>query len=122
MRFLLALLMLTLLPLQFSAAATSSCCGHAGASQVLEPQRHQPHHVFAAQGGHDVTPEGIDLDCGTCHVNCAAAVTATVETSVDAVGGVLGGYLVEANAPPWHEQPDRPQWLTPRDSGLNVFA
>jgi hypothetical protein len=124
MQFLLALLMLTLLPLQFSAAATSSCCGHAEASQVLEPQRHQPHHVFAAQLARDVASEGagIDLDCGTCHVNCAAAVTAMIETHIDTAAKVLSAYLVQGNAPPWHEQPDRPQWLTPRNSGLNVFA
>ncbi|MBL0943918.1 MAG: hypothetical protein IBJ04_06275 [Hydrogenophaga sp.] len=124
MRLLLAILMLTLLPLQISAAAMSSCCGHAEASQVFLPKGHQPHHVFAAQLARDVASEGtgIDVDCGACHVNCAAAVMAMIETHIDTAANVLSAYQAQGNSPPWHEQPDRPQWHIPRHSGLSVFA
>ena len=82
MRVLLFLLMLTLLPLQFSAAAPPHCCGHVAASQEAQTQHHQPIHLPVAQGTDDLVSNalGFDLDCGVCHANCAAAVMEMVET------------------------------------------
>ena len=124
MRLFLALLMLTLLPLQFSAAADADCCGHGAAFEQSPTNHHQPIHQPVISGADDTGPDvlGFDLDCGTCHANCAAAVMATTETVVDPAGIGRGAHLVELVLPPWHEQPYRPQWSAPQGSGMNVFA
>jgi hypothetical protein len=124
MRVLLFLLMLTLLPLQFSAAAAPHCCGHVAVSQEPQTQHHQPIHLSVAQGTDDLVSNvlGFDLDCGVCHANCAAAVMEMVETREDPPGIERGEHLDEPILPLWQEQPDRPQWSTPRGSGLNAVA
>ena len=85
MRFFLILLMLAQLPLQFSTAAATECCGHVAVAQGLQAQHHQPTHLLQVQGTDDLTANGLgfDLDCGTCHANCAAAVMETVATMAD---------------------------------------
>lgn len=122
MRLFLVLLMLTLLPLQFSAAAATECCGHVAVSQGLQDQHHQPTHLSPVQGTDDLAANGLgfDLDCGTCHANCAAAVTATASTMVDPAGIERVEHLVEFILPPWHERPYRPQWSAPKNSGLSL--
>lgn len=124
MRLLLVLLMLTLLPLQFSAAATDHCCGHLTQSQERQAQHHQSLHLPEVLGTSDLAPDTpvFDLDCGTCHANCAAAVTATIETHADPAGIERGEHRAQPNLPPLHEQPYRPQWPTPQGSGLNAIV
>lgn len=122
MRLFLVLLMLTLLPLQFSAAAVTECCGHVGVSQGLQAKHHQPTHLSPARGADDLASNGLgfDLDCGTCHGNCAAAVTATAAILADHAGIERVEHIVELFLPPWHERPYRPQWSAPTHSGLNL--
>ncbi|MBT9465865.1 hypothetical protein [Hydrogenophaga sp.] len=124
MRVFLILLMLTLLPLQFSAAAATECCGHGAVAQGLQAQHHQPMHLLPVQETDDLTAkgQGFDLDCRTCHANCAAAVTATAATMADPAGIERVEHLVELILPPWHERPYRPQWSAPKRSGLNLSA
>ncbi|MDO9132112.1 hypothetical protein [Hydrogenophaga sp.] len=121
MRVFLILLMFALLPLQFSAAAATECCGHVAVAQGFQVQHHQPTHLLPIQGADDLTANelGFDLDCGTCHANCAAAVMETVATMADPAGIELVAHLVELILPPWHERPYRPQWSAPKHSGLN---
>ena len=122
MRFFLILLMLALPPLQFSAAAATECCGHVAVAQGLQAQHHQRMHLLPVQGTDDLTNNGLgfDLDCGTCHANCAAAVTATAATMADPAGIERVEHLVEHILPPWHGRPYRPQWSAPERSGLNL--
>lgn len=124
MRLLLVVLILTLLPLQFSAAAAADCCGHFAVSQEPQTQHHQPIHLSVAQGtdAPDSDVLGFDLDCGVCHANCAAAVMEMVETTEDSPGIERGQHLEKLILPPWQEQPYRPQWSTPRGSGWNAVA
>lgn len=124
MRAFLVMLMFTLLPLQFSAAAAVECCGHVAVTQEAQLQHHQPTFMSAWSCTEDLATDdlGFDLDCGTCHANCAAAVTATTATMVDPAGIELAEHLVERFLPPWPERPYRPRWSTPRGSGLNAYA
>jgi hypothetical protein len=124
MRVFLLLLMLALLPLQFSAAAVTECCGHVAKAQGPQAQHHQPTHLLPAQGTDNLTANalGFDLDCGTCHANCAAAVAVTAATMADSAGIERVEHLVELILPPWHERPYRPQWFAPKRSGLNLSA
>ncbi|PUE38690.1 hypothetical protein B9Z50_16680 [Limnohabitans sp. Bal53] len=124
MRAFLILLMLTLLPLQFSAAAAASCCGHVPATQGPQAKHHQPGHGQAVDGVKNgvVGDSGFDLDCGNCHANCAAAFTATNALMTISTGSEQVEHLAERRLSAWHEQPYRPQWFTPTGSGLNAVA
>jgi hypothetical protein len=124
MRAFLILLMLTLLPLQFSAAAAASCCGHVPATQGPQATHHQPGHGQAVVGVEDgvVADSGFDLDCGICHANYAGAFTATNAFMTISAGSEQVEHLAERRLSPWHEQPYRPQWFTPTGSGLNAVA
>jgi len=119
----LAIVLLALLPLQFSWAAVASYCGHeqqAGSTHFGHHEHQQ--HADAAGGAEPLadaesTPDGdkapgaMDLDCGHCHGHCsvmltplpglpAALATTPPMTSLDEAGG--------AHAP---TRPERPQWL-----------
>ncbi|MBT9465250.1 MAG: hypothetical protein IV113_14570 [Hydrogenophaga sp.] len=122
MRAFLILLMLTLLPLQFSAAA--ECCGHVPATQESQATHHQPGQGQAVEGVEDVVvgDSGFDLDCGTCHANCAVAVTATTASMAISAGAEPVEHLAERRLPPWYVQPYRPQWSTPTGSGWNAVS
>ncbi|WP_291215923.1 hypothetical protein [Hydrogenophaga sp.] len=121
MRAFLVLLMLTLLPLQFSAAAVVACCGHVEAVQGPKATHHRTDHGVV--DGDSVTDSGsFDLDCGTCHSNCAAALTTTTATQAEPVGIEPAAQLAERLLPPWHARPYRPQWLAPNGSGWNAFT
>jgi hypothetical protein len=127
MRAFLVMLMFTLLPLQFSAAGVVACCGHLDTIQALQATHHQPAHGQAAVvrvGAEDVVTGGSssNVDCGTCHSNCAAAVTMTTATLAEPSGIDPAALLVESLLSSWHEQPYRPQWFTPSGSGWNAVA
>jgi hypothetical protein len=121
----LAIVLLALLPLQFSWAAVASYCGHeeqAGATHF----GHHEHQHHADNGGNaepvadldgtadatgDKAPGAMDLDCGHCHGYCSvmltlpsalpgALSTAHPSATLDEAGG--------AHAP---TRPERPQWL-----------
>jgi hypothetical protein len=124
MRVFLFLLMLALLPLQFSAAVATECCGHVAVAQGPQAQHHQGTHMLPVQDTDDQTANGLgfDFDCGTCHANCAAAVTATAASMADPAGIEQVEHLVDLILPPWHERPYRPKWSAPKSSGQILSA
>ena len=127
MRRFLAIVLLTLLPLQFSWAAVANYCGH----ETEAAARHLGHHEHQHQAGADThaglaadadadvdtdadrdkAPSAMDLDCGHCHGFCGAMLT---------LPAVIPG---APNAPPPRAtfdedgaahistRPERPQWL-----------
>ena len=125
MRVFMVMLMLLVLPLQFSAAAAVQCSGRL----VVEINGQQgPHHQPADQSvvrdaaDQAASSLGFGLDCGTCHANCAAAVMATAALMVDRVGTELMAHLFKLALPSWQELPYRPQWCALSDSGPNAFS
>ena len=129
MRRWLAILMLTLLPLQFSWAAVASYCGHETQAGMAHFGHHDhQHHADASDGagldtdpttitdvnsdaGDGKAPGAMDLDCGHCHGTCSMMLhllsslpgplsTAPPSATFDETGG--------AHAP---TRPERPQWL-----------
>ncbi|WP_298234779.1 cobalt-zinc-cadmium resistance protein [uncultured Azohydromonas sp.] len=97
-RFLLIVLMFVL-PLQWSWAAAASLCGHEAAGAATRHFGHHQHEHHGAEAGHDAGKSakaegadkkaglgslGADADCGVCH-GLGAAFLATVD----------------AQAPPW---------------------
>jgi hypothetical protein len=121
MRAFLVMLMFTLLPLQFSAAAAAGC-DHVGLAPAMAAH-HQPTHLLPGQETQERADNatgnaaGFDLDGGTCHAHCAAALSTTTATTVDAAGIERAEHLAEPILPPWQERPYRPQWSAPTSSG-----
>lgn len=111
MRAFLFMLFLTLLPLQFSSAASVSCLENVTATQAVQGGHHQ--------GADGVASSSIsfDLDCGACHENSAAAVMPTHPYLADPAGNELVKIQVESLSPLLHERPYKPQWFTPNYSG-----
>ncbi len=129
MRRYLAIVLLALLPLQYSWASVAAYCGHeaqAGSGHFghHEHRHHDDANTHAelvadasanADGSVDAegdeVPGAMDLDCGHCHGYCSVMLTlqaglpgalaaAPPSASVDESGG--------AHAP---TRPERPQWL-----------
>lgn len=116
MRRWLAILMLVLLPFQFTWAAVASYCGHERgvASQHFGHHEHQ-HHAdsTAKQVDGDAagkTPGGNDLDCAHCHGSCSGIVsplTGLVSPDIASQPAMLTAGLVRTLV---HSPPERPQW------------
>ena len=124
-RRILAIFLLTLLPLQLSWGAVASYCGHEEQTDTAHFGHHQHEHQAEVSGdarlvaeldvladiNGDKTPNSLDLDCGFCHSYCGAMLTlplgslgmpmaASPSASLDKAGGAH---------PP--ARPERPQWL-----------
>ncbi|MFN7725727.1 MAG: hypothetical protein ACK5QH_11710 [Rubrivivax sp.] len=131
MRRWFVLLMLALLPLQFSWAAVAGYCGHGGEQAEQHFGHHRHSHPAAdaahgaAQADHlpvDVGTAEVDLgedqpaqadlclDCGHCHGGCnlMPAAPPTLPGQPAAVRpSVAPGTALPALAP---QRPERPQW------------
>jgi hypothetical protein len=131
----LAIVLLALLPLQFTWAAVASYCGHESQASGGHFGHHDPvheHHADASNGAGpaadssagpssapdetgtaegDKAPVAMDLDCGHCHGTCSVMLTLPL-----ALPGALStappsatlDETADANAP---SRPERPQWL-----------
>lgn len=111
MRRWLSLLILVLLPLQLTWAATSAYCQlESGVSS-----QHVGHHVHKHSNAmYDASQQlkatGADADCGNCHAGCAFALPSKV-----AAGDAYPGAAPMASRQPLQTSPpvdipDRPQW------------
>ena len=125
MRRLITIVLLVLLPLQFSWAAVATYCGHEEPASAAHFGHHEHQH-HANVGEHaepvadldttadakgDKAPGALDLDCDHCHVYCSVMLTlpsglpgALSSTPPSATLDDAGG----AHAP---TRPERPQWL-----------
>ena len=125
MRIFLILLLFTLLSVQSPAAATVACCGNTQAVERLHNKLHQSAHGLAMAVWNEdgaVSGSSFDLDCGTCHTNCVAAVSTIAATFADPAGIERVEHFEETRMPPWHARPYRPQWLTRIRSALSTAA
>ena len=117
MRRWLTLLLLVLLPLQFSWAAVASYCGHETGTQTQHLGHHDHHHADQADLnkakdlGSSAAPTGNDFDCGHCHTPCCAmpalAYTppplAIASNQITQVEGIVRTFV--------QNPPERPQWV-----------
>ncbi len=117
-RRILAIVLLAMLPLQFSWAAVASYCEHetqgTGHFGHHECQKHADASARAdaePDANGDKAPGAMDLDCGHCHGTCSGMLT-----PASGVPGALStappsatlDEAVGAHAP---TRPERPQWL-----------
>lgn len=115
MRRWLAIILFTLLPLQFSWAAVASYCGHEESTTTASHLGHHEHeHHADASVSTDADSQkaagAVDLDCGHCHGTCAAMplpVAAPLPLLNTSRPGLLADVFEPAPAP---IPPERPQW------------
>lgn len=119
MRRWFALLLLVLLPLQFSWAVVEDYCVHGPEGALSHPAHHD--HAVHGHGAADVgvgdpaQPDGASLtaapsDCGHCHGHCAALVETSAVPGSPPPGSArpASGDAARAGAMP--APPERPQW------------
>ncbi len=119
MRRWFAILMLALLPLQFSWAAVAAYCGHEFGEAAQHLGHHEHDHEHTGVSGADEasapsdqgTPAGFDLDCGHCHGTCASMPAtssdmASLTLATHPITPVEGAVRTLPQSPP-----ERPQWL-----------
>lgn len=114
MRKLVALFLVVILPLSWTAAAVAAYCKH---ETLAAEQQHVGHHdhQHSADNGQDVSPDpaqsgGSDPDCGACYAAFATAISGSV--TLPRISTVSQGFsdYREYPAHPAFERPERPQW------------
>jgi hypothetical protein len=123
MRRWLTLLLLVLLPLQFTWGAAAAYCGH----ETSQTTRHIGHHVHAHGDGAQQAqakkpdPAGLDAekaktkfaldeDCGVCHLSAVKPVSTAGMALMDPAAQVMDlgpGNRFSTRAP---DHPERPNW------------
>jgi hypothetical protein len=124
-RRILAIVLLALLPFQFTWAAVASYCGHETQAAV-EHFGHHEHEHHADLGGDaepdadlaanadvqgDKAPGAMDLDCGHCHGTCSAMLTLPSALPCLLSAAHPSAILEEAEGAYAPTRPERPQWL-----------
>ena len=113
MRRYLAIFLLVLLPLQFSWAAMASYCEHETSVTAKHPGHHTHDHASVDhQESSKNSPQsaGMDHDCATCHMGCAAALVNDLNTTTAAVSddNPLHPQVIVSQLS--RERPERPNW------------
>lgn len=109
----LAVLLLLLLPVQFSWAAVAGYCQHEVNVSANHPGHHDHDHQTEAPHKSDkegAASTGVHHDCATCHLGCAAALTSDLKTT-RAATAQHHQHDYHVNPTRAHsERPERPQW------------
>ncbi len=111
----LTIILLVLLPLQFSWAAVVGYCQHESEVTVTHLGHHSHDHQAAdlhESGKDGVAAAGFDHDCATCHLGCAAAMTSDLKTPMAATDCYHPFDYRFNPSRALTERPERPQWLT----------
>ncbi|CAD5372710.1 Cobalt-zinc-cadmium resistance protein CzcI [Rubrivivax sp. A210] len=108
MRRCLAILLLALLPLQFSWAAVAGYCLHEADAKAWHLGHHEHEH------GHDAGAEkslgAADLDCEQCHGSCIALPQLMPTADVFALSPRPLHEAAPRTTPTAADRPERPQW------------
>lgn len=114
MRKLIAILLLSLLPLQASWAAVAGYCQHERdiAVRHLGHHEHQHHLQPAAHEQQAAANASSDLDCGLCHASGLLALLPELNlaTATVSLADLAAPVDLPSLSPPL-ERPERPNWL-----------
>ncbi|HAY11619.1 MAG TPA: hypothetical protein DCY18_17090 [Thauera sp.] len=120
MRRFLAIVLLAMLPLQFSWAAVASYCEHETQGTGHFGHHEHEHHADAgpnaepapeADAPGDKAPGAMDLDCGHCHGQCSVMPTLQAKVPVTLSTAPPSASANEASGAHAPARPERPQWL-----------
>lgn len=117
----LAILLLALLPAQFSWAMVGQYCAHETGAQSQHLGHHSHQHVQSdtasaqadasdADDASQAPPGGIHPDCHSCHLSCGVVVPTPLAHTALPGSSVLPGAPVLAVGTQLSDQPERPQW------------
>ena len=114
----LAILLLVLLPIQFSWAAVAVYCGHEQGPQSEHLGHHEHEHQHAQASAHDgKAPEegpsvsfGFDLDCGHCHASFVTVPVMAPALVIPLSGRPSPLADVDSLRERPSAPPERPQW------------
>ena len=118
------MLMLTLLPLQFSAAASVACCGHASALQsppTVHPQA-TPAQLVGTVDDLATASSCFDLNCGFCQSHGMGAIATHRMVTADPAGAVQAEHIPQRVRQASEEPPYRPKWPALNGSGFRAFV
>ncbi len=117
MRRWLAIVLLTLLPLQFSWAAVAAYCGHETSETTQHLGHHEHQHADQADSSEDLASEDqtetmvFHPDCGHCQGTCAslpAPGDGLMSMSPNSPASTGNEGILRTLAP---NPPERPQWV-----------
>lgn len=117
MRRWLAILMLTVLPLQFSWAVVVAYCGHESGQLAQHLGHHEHQHTSQATADLGIAPAdqsasaGFDFDCGHCHGTCVGMPAPMDDTTLLALTSHPVTPVEVAVRTIAQSPPERPQWL-----------
>lgn len=127
MRRLFAIILLALLPFQFSWSAVAPYCGHERevASGHFGHHEHRHHSAAAsddngktmtdseatAESQSDKSPGANDLDCGQCHGSCGVMLSSPSSLPTAVALEMPGATVTPASGAHAPTRPERPQWL-----------
>jgi Protein of unknown function (DUF2946) len=117
MRRWLAILMLALLPLQFSWAAVAAYCGHETGQHAEHLGHHEHRHTGQSHADQDRAatdqnaPAGFDFDCGHCHGTFASMSAPVGDLSPLALASHPATLVESTLRTLAQSPPERPQWL-----------
>lgn len=110
MRRWLTILLLVMLPLQFSWAAAAAYCQHETSADAGHVGHHQHEHKASTQGADDGSKLLGDNDCGYCHLSAAKPVQMQAAevpvTTGPTIRGVAAGPLPSRDP----DRLERPNW------------
>ncbi len=116
MRTWLVIVMMVLLPLQLTWAATTAYCAHEKGLQASHVGHHTHRHAgvderAAATDMGKMSTAKVDLDGGTCHASCPAALGKTPLVATLSAPPLIPDGNTHALPSAWDSRPDRPQWM-----------
>ncbi|ALV09178.1 cation efflux protein, CzcI family [Roseateles depolymerans] len=111
MRRWLSILLLVLLPFQFTWSVAASYCGHESAPSTHHIGHHtHQHDDGSAEKSKSPSKLAPDTDCGTCHLSAAKTVpadAAELHAPATQVLGTGAALRFSSRAP---DHPERPNW------------
>lgn len=110
MRRWLAVLLLVLLPLQFTWAAAAAYCQHETGDAAKHFGHHDHKHHQDSTDTSNGPSFGIDSDCAACHAGCAAATVTVSSFALETTPPTLAPWHPHAPVSPPAAQPERPNW------------
>jgi hypothetical protein len=115
MRKLLTILLLALLPLQFSWAAVAGYCEHEVGVASEHVGHHEHRHADAERQDNDsknVTTTGVmHPDCATCHGGGVAATGSFLQALTISLLTLTSSEDSQQPAKPLLSRPERPKWV-----------
>lgn len=110
MKRLVLMLMMLMMPLQFTWAAVNAYCQHETSAAAQHFGHHDHKHAQSAEKD-DSTPGKVHSDCGYCHLAQTCAAVPAVSMPAFVCDGMAVGPQSEIPLSYFSDGPERPKWM-----------